>query len=160
MGVLERFINGSENDAVSFPIADSADPLDWSGLIQTLGGTIAAGTASALIALPDGAEQAVSSLYDGSANFIEELVAAVFQPFVTAPLGLSGNGVPLDVIFGIFGYDSLVRGAAVRVWDIALIDKLGLFALPGAIVIVLASSYIVVQGGQKAIDVWQSGGGL
>lgn len=155
MGIFDRFINGSESDAVGFKIADATDPVKWGKLATAIGGSIIAGAASAAMELPFGIATAFQNLYGGAADGVETLVEAVFEPFATVPLGLPVGGGNVDPLS-----DSALDKALDQIWAIAYIDAFGLFAGPVAVAFVLVSAGIVVIGAQQAIETFRSGGGI
>ena len=133
MGTLDDFINGSDSDAVDFTVADTSDPVEWNELANALGGSLVAGVASSLIALPQGYAEGVETLTTGLAMYVESVITAYYGPLVA------------------------VAGEA---WDIALIDSLGFLAGPVAVGITLLAMYGFLQGIQLAVKAARGGGRL
>lgn len=156
MGIFDDFIRGSESDAVGFRIVNKANPLEWGNLASAIIGSIAAGAASAAIAIPNGIAEAFQIVYRGAATAVENMVEAVFEPFVTVPLGIPRWGSqfidPLNPRF--------VGAAMARIWGVAYVEEFGLLAGPIAAAFVLAAAGIVLLGARQAINTFRSGGGI
>lgn len=146
MGILDRYLNGSSVDAVSFPVVDTSSPIQWAGLAAALGASIAAAVTRGILAIPAAIAEAISGLIAGLGTFISG--RAFFGDDILAAPIRSSNVI--DTVFGG------LQMAVEQFWAFN-VGQFGAFAAPAAIGISLASLWILNVGLSEALD--QLGGG-
>lgn len=133
MDTLDEFINGRNPEELDFTIVDGENPVEWFKLFSSVVGSVVVGTTGALLEIPAAVVEGANNLLSGGEDAISTLVDGLFAPFT---------------------------GIVAGIYDIALIDSLGLLAGPVAVAIVLAAMYAFARGMQLVVDAAQGGGRL
>jgi hypothetical protein len=150
VSVFDRFLNGEWNWTVDFPIVDPDNPANWTGIGKTIAGSLFAGIAAGVIGVFDAIFQAGEQFVGGFQSFVAgETVTKILPNYRFA------GPVEVTETPGIVGalFDPLI-GAVGNAWAVNL-DQFGAFALPAALVIVLAALYLLSRGAQTAAGIWR-----